>query len=247
MFEQVLLDRAAQRRSKWSWLGLVIQLVIVTLVVIVPMMHPEMLSVMMPKASIFVPSKPVTPVEVEAQQAASRPSSANTVAVARPAVRPFTAPRSMSNPVNMIVDDPGMPFVPIGTGSVLAGGFDSGLAPVAGVVTPSAPPPPKPPAPKVDSSKPVRVGGVVQPPVIIRRANPVYPPLAKQARVSGKVKLEGIIAKDGTVQHLKVIEGHPLLTKAALDAVAQWLYKPTLLNNEPVEVIAPIEVNFILN
>ena len=57
----------------------------------------------------------------------------------------------------------------------------------------------------------------------------------------------GVIARDGTVQRLRVLSGHPLLVKAALDAVTRWRYTPTLLNGTPVEVIAPIEVNFVLS
>ena len=76
---------------------------------------------------------------------------------------------------------------------------------------------------------------------------PAYPPLAKQARVSGTVRLIGVIAKDGTMQQLQMVSGHPLLVQAALDAVRQWLYRPTLLNGQAVEVIAPIDVIFTLS
>jgi protein TonB len=81
---------------------------------------------------------------------------------------------------------------------------------------------------------------------ILKRVIPVYPPLAKNARISGKVHLMSIIAKDGTIQKLEVLDGHPLLVGAALEAVRQWIYRPTLLNGEPVDVMAPIEVNFTL-
>ena len=72
---------------------------------------------------------------------------------------------------------------------------------------------------------------------LIRQPKPVYPPLAKQARISGVVHLTAVIAKDGTIQDLKVISGHPLLVQAAMEAVKQWVYQPTLLNGEPVEVV----------
>jgi protein TonB len=82
---------------------------------------------------------------------------------------------------------------------------------------------------------------------LIRQVRPQYPPLAKAARVQGTVKFEAIIAKDGTIQNLKVVSGPPLLVNAALEAVKQWQYKPTLLNGEPVEVITTIDVNFTLS
>jgi protein TonB len=68
--------------------------------------------------------------------------------------------------------------------------------------------------------------------------------LAKQARIQGVVLLEAVISKDGAIDNLRVISGHPLLTQAAIDAVKQWRYKPTLLNGEPVEVVTTITVNF---
>ncbi|HLJ18216.1 MAG TPA: energy transducer TonB [Bryobacteraceae bacterium] len=70
--------------------------------------------------------------------------------------------------------------------------------------------------------------------------------MARAARISGIVKLVGVIAKDDTIQQLQVVSGHPLLVRAALDAVRLWVYRPTLLNGAAVEVIAPIEVVFTL-
>jgi protein TonB len=93
----------------------------------------------------------------------------------------------------------------------------------------------------------IRVGGNVQAANLINQVRPVYPPLAKQARISGVVELSAIIGKDGRVQDLKVVRGHPLLVQAALDAVKNWVYRPTLLNGEPVEVSTTIDVNFTLS
>jgi protein TonB len=84
----------------------------------------------------------------------------------------------------------------------------------------------------------------VQQAMIITQTKPVYPPLAKQARIQGVVILEAVIGKDGAVNEIKVISGHPLLQQAAIDAVSQWKYKPTLLNGEPVEVVTTVTVNF---
>ena len=76
---------------------------------------------------------------------------------------------------------------------------------------------------------------------------PVYPPLAKQARIQGVVRLDAIIGKDGTMKDLRAASGHPLLVPAALEAVRQWVYKPTLLNGNPVEVVTVVDVNFTLS
>jgi protein TonB len=80
----------------------------------------------------------------------------------------------------------------------------------------------------------------------IYQPNPQYPPLAVQARIQGTVRLGAIIGKDGTVQDLKVLSGHPFLVKPAMQAVANWRYEPWLLNGMPVEVETEIEVKFKL-
>lgn len=110
----------------------------------------------------------------------------------------------------------------------------------------AAPPPPPPPAAKAPSG-PVRVGGKVQEANLIHKVMPQYPPLAKSARVQGTVEFTAIIGKDGTIQQLKLVRGHPLLVNAARQAVEQWRYKPTLLNGQPVDVITDIVVNFTLS
>jgi periplasmic protein TonB len=94
---------------------------------------------------------------------------------------------------------------------------------------------------------PVRVGGNVQSAKLTKQVVPVYPRPALQMRISGTVQLLGIIAKDGTIQKLQVLSGHPLLRQAAIDAVSQWVYRPTILNGQPVEVEAPIDVIFTLS
>jgi protein TonB len=87
----------------------------------------------------------------------------------------------------------------------------------------------------------------VQAAKLVRQVTPVYPPLARQARISGIVRLEAVISRSGLIESLQVMSGHPLLTQAALDAVRQWVYQPTLLNNVPVEVLTQIDVNFKLS
>jgi periplasmic protein TonB len=88
---------------------------------------------------------------------------------------------------------------------------------------------------------------VVQSAKLIRQPRPVYPQLAKQARIQGVVKLRALISKEGTIENLQVVIGHPLLVPSALEAVEQRVYQPTLLNEEPVGVETDINVNFILS
>jgi protein TonB len=82
---------------------------------------------------------------------------------------------------------------------------------------------------------------------LIYRVQPIYPPLARQARVQGAVELRAIISKSGTIENLAVLRGHPTLVPAAINAVRQWRYRPYLLNGEPIEVETEITVNFVLS
>jgi protein TonB len=133
--------------------------------------------------------------------------------------------------------------VPGGT----AGGTVGGV--IGGIIssTPNVAPPPPPPVKKEAPPKRIRVGGAVQKARIVKQVRPVYPALARQARIQGTVKLTAEIAKDGSIQKLDVLSGHPLLIPSALQAVKQWRYKPTLLNGQAVEVLTQIDVNFTLS
>jgi TonB family protein len=92
----------------------------------------------------------------------------------------------------------------------------------------------------------IRVSGNVQAANILYKVDPVYPPLARRARVQGTVRFTAIIGADGHVQNLQLISGHPLLVQAAREAVGQWVYRPVLLNGEPIERPTQIDVPFTL-
>jgi TonB family protein len=104
----------------------------------------------------------------------------------------------------------------------------------------------RPPQPTPDGAR-VKVDGKAAAANLINRVDPVYPPLARQARISGTVRLRAVIGKDGAVRQLDVISGHPLLVQSALDAVRKWKYQPTQLDGETVEVDTTIDVIFALN
>src|SRR5580700_10203036 len=100
--------------------------------------------------------------------------------------------------------------------------------------------------PKIATPTRVRVSSGVSSGLLIRKVSPTYPPLARQARIQGTVVLQAQISKDGSIQNLQLISGHPMLAPAAIEAVKQWKYKPYLLNGEPVEVETQVQVNFTL-
>jgi len=113
-----------------------------------------------------------------------------------------------------------------------------------------APPPPPPPSGGGGggSRALLRDGGTMQPQTVnpVVKVDPVYPPLARQARISGTVRFTVRIAKDGSIQGIQLVSGHPLLVAAAHEAVKQYVYNPVLLNGNPVEVVTQVDVNFTL-
>ena len=109
-------------------------------------------------------------------------------------------------------------------------------------VQPTALPPPQ----AVGEPSRVRVGANVMAANLEFKAEPVYPPLAKQAGIQGTVKFHVIIGKDGRPQDVQLLSGHPLLVPAAAEVIQKYVYKPTLLNGSPVVVITQVEVPFVL-
>jgi protein TonB len=102
-----------------------------------------------------------------------------------------------------------------------------------------------PPAPVASIARAFRTSSMLQG-NLIRRVDPVYPPLAISARIQGPVVLVAVISKAGAIENLHAISGHPMLVPAAIDAVSRWLYRPYILNSEPIEVETRITVNFSL-
>jgi protein TonB len=161
----------------------------------------------------------------------------------------LSAPESIPERI-AYVDEPTTPSIALlpppdgnGLGPLLRDLINPGIE----TAVPAVPiPPPPPPPPPVVKAEPIRQGGNVQAANLIHQVNPVYPPIARQARVQGVVVLEAVISKEGSIESLRVVGGHPLLNQAALDAVKQWKYRATMLNGDAVEVITTVTVTFTL-
>jgi protein TonB len=250
MFEQSLLDQAARTRRPWTVaVSFIFQCFLVGLLILVPLIYTDTLPKTQLMSFLVAPPPPPPP---------PPPPAAAPVKVVKVIPRQFDAgrlmaPKSIPKQIAMIKEEE----LPDTAGAVgVVGGVPGGVpggtpGGVIGGIIGAAPVAPPPPPPKVEVQKPVtpqriRVGGNVQAAKIINQPKPVYPPLAKQARIQGTVRFTAIIGRDGTIQNLQLISGHPLLVPAAQEAVKQWRYQPTLLNGEPVEVITQIDVNFTL-
>ncbi len=219
-----------------------IEIIVIGVMVIVPLIYTEAL----PKAQLMTflvappPPPPPPPPPAAAPKIIVHPVSMADLMKA-PTVIPKTISKVKDQPVATSAGVMG--GVVGGVPGGQAGGVLGGI--IGGVTAGGPPPPPPPPKPKAPQR--IRVGGQVEAAKRIYAPSPVYPPLAKMARIQGVVRLEAVIAKDGTIKDLKVLNGHPLLVKAALAAVQQWRYQPTLLNGQAVEVQTEIDVHFILS
>jgi protein TonB len=102
--------------------------------------------------------------------------------------------------------------------------------------------------PKVKAApvKVLKISGGVMAGMAISKPQPIYPPIARAARVQGTVILQATISKTGAIENMKVVSGPPMLQQAAMDAVRSWRYRPYLLNGEPVEVETQVNVIFTL-
>lgn len=243
MFDEMVISSAnPQKTNKW-WtvlLSTAFEAGFVAILILIPLIYTEALPKTMMATMLTAPPPPPPP---------PPPPVAAQVVHVRPQVHlmdagKLMAPKVIPKEVKIIKEDAEPDMGSVGAvggvpGGVAGGSMGGVLGGVLGGVG-TAPPKPKP-------TGPIRVGGNVQAARIVNRVQPVYPPLARQTRISGTVRLHAIISKDGTIQQLEVISGHPLLQQAALDAVRQWRYQPTLLNGEPVEVDTTIDVIFSLN
>ena len=241
MFDDLVISGKPIRkgRSRLSlFISAVVQFGILGLLILVPLIYTEALPKSMLMTTLVAPPPPPPPPPMQK-------------VVTRPVQRiiqqgKMMAPAVIPKEVKMIKEEELPPDVgsfsavggvPGGVPGGMPGGVMGGI--IGGVGT--APPPPKPEGPKR-----INVGGKVQEARLLNKVTPTYPALARQARVQGTVRLHAIIAKDGTIQQLELVSGPNLLVNAAIQAVRQWRYKPTLLNDEPVEVETFIEVVFTL-
>jgi len=101
-----------------------------------------------------------------------------------------------------------------------------------------------PPPPSIVPAAPVRVGSGIRPPQKIHHVAPIYPAVAQAARLTGVVILDAVIREDGSVANVRILRSLPLLDQAAVDAVRQWRFTPTLLNGRPVSVVMTVTVAF---
>lgn len=241
MFEDLVISSPHPVKTNKSWtvaISMIAQVSFLTILILIPLIYTEALPKTMMATLLVAPPPPPPPPPPPAAAAVVKVKAVQHMMESGK----LTAPKVIPKDVKIIKEEEAPDMGSVGVAGGVPGGVPGGSmgGVIGGVIGGAAPPPPKP------MQSRIRQGGNVQAALLVNKVQPMYPPLARQTRISGTVRLHAIIAKDGSVQSLSVESGHPLLIQAALDAVRQWRYKPTLLNGEPVEVETTIDVIFSL-
>jgi len=240
MFEESLVESRVGRVSsskRWTMVGsIALQLGFLSVVMVLPLLHPEGLPFRVDAPPLLVPLMPKPPVPVEQVQRASEASASSVPA--ETAMRPLVFTPLLPNRGSDVSEAPSM--VRFGSGMATTDGLPGGIGvsvgrgPVVSVAPARAPGPP----PQVST-------GVLQG-MLLAPIRPVYPVIAKVAGVQGTVVVEAVISRMGTIESLHVVSGPQMLQNAALDAIREARYRPYRLNGEPIEVETTITVNFRL-
>jgi len=245
MFEDSLIEsggKLSTKRGMTTMVSFILQVFLIGVLVLMPLLFTDALPKQQLMTFLVAPPPPPPP---------PPPAAAVPVKVVKTIQSDLVngqlrTPTKIPEKVQMIKEEEAPPPA-MATGGVVGGvpgGVPGGqMGGVIGGIISSAPVA----VPKVATPQRVRVSQGVTQGLLIRKVQPAYPPLARQARIQGAVQLQAEISKDGSIENLRLLSGHPMLAPAAIEAVKQWRYKPYILNGEPVEVETQITVNFTLS
>jgi protein TonB len=249
LFEHILLETSGEQRNRRRFatlLSVVLQCFLVAVLILVPLWFTDVLPKQQLVTFLVAPSPPPPP----PNPAAPAPAIVRVVKPTSDIMNgQLRTPDRIPNKVQMIREEEAPPSLNV-TGEVVGGvpgGILGGqLGGVIGGIISSTSKLAVVPEPKAAIAKRVRVSQGVSQGLLIYRVEPKYPPIAQQAHIQGIVILTAVIGKDGIIQRLQLVSGHPMLATAAIDAVKQWRYKPYLLNGQPVEAETTVAVTFRL-
>jgi len=244
MFEDSLIESGnrfkAKRRLSTTILSFALQVGLIGILILIPLIYTDALPKTQLMTFLVAPPPPPPP---------PPPPAAAPVKVVKMVSEmvngQLRTPSKIPEKVQMIKEEEAPPDlggggVPGGVPGGIPGGSPGGV--IGGILSST-----HVDVPKVATPQRVRVSSGVSTGLLIKKVTPNYPPLAKQARIQGHVLLQAEISKEGTIQNLQLISGHPMLAPAAIEAVKQWRYKPYLLNGEPVAVETQVDVVFSLS
>jgi protein TonB len=236
MFEQTFLSKPETDRKPYSMVvSLILQIAVLGVLCLMPFVFTQVLPSMELKSVLASPRPPVA---LQARAVSGPHSTSVPSRLFRLADLSVRVNRPVAADHELVQEAP-TAGLDVGVGSP-----DGVANSIIGVATA---PPPMPVAPvKPQVQRPIREGSISGA-NLIHMVQPAYPPIARMNHIQGTVEFTATISKEGMIENLTLLRGHPLLVNAARDAVLQWRYRPTMLNGEPVEVITNIVVNFTLN
>lgn len=242
MFEQTFIEETPGTKKPLSILAsLALQLCLLCILVGIPLLYTQGLPGRLLKGLSVAPPVPHAAVPESAQLRRPAKYAPRLLNIHQLTFRSVMS--TQTQPPSQPADAPSL-GVPGGD----AGGNDLTIPGVIGSPAEATAPPPAAAEPKkIVNSGVLKVGGRTEEANLVHKVIPPYPPLAKSARVQGAVEFTALISKDGNIENLQLVRGHPLLVQAAKEAVLKWKYRPTLLNGAPVEVVTDITVNFNLS
>jgi len=236
MFEDSLLESSGKlktRRGVTTTLSFVLQIIALGIMILIPLIYTEALPKGQLTTFLVAPPPPPPPPPPAAATPVHRVVEVNDQVLRQPTKIP--------QKVAIIKDEEPAPANAGVMGGVPGGVPGGSMGGVIGGIIGSA----RSNLPTVSVDR-VRVSSGVASGNLINKVQPTYPPIARTNRIAGQVVLHALISKNGNIENLQVVSGHPMLTQSAIEAVRQWKYKPYLLNGEPVEVETTIQVNFNL-
>jgi protein TonB len=250
LFSEALLEMSDTRpktRALALSLSVVFQVLFLAILILIPLFFTEAIDLKQFTQTMLVappPPPPPPPPAAVIQKVMTAPKRVFTSA------GKLLAPTAIPAKIAMIKEEEIPPDVGVGVAGGVPGGVPGGqMGGVMGGIISGGPKtmiPALPVPPAATPKAPVRVGGRIREPRLITRVEPVYPSLARQARIQGDVVIDAIIDVNGNVQEMQVVSGHMLLVPAAIEALKRWKYEPTYLNDEPVPVQLLVTLRFRL-
>src|SRR3984957_8241137 len=242
MFEDSLIESGNKLKTKrfaTSIVSFIGQFALIGILILIPLIYTDALPKTQLMTFLVAPPPPPPP---PPPPAAAPPK---VVKIQSEVINgQLRTPTKIPDKVQMIKEEEAPPDLGAGVPGGVPGGIPGGSAGgvIGGILSST-----QVAVPKVATPQRIHVSTGVSTGLLIKKVTPNYPQLAKQARIQGTVVLQAEISKEGTIQNLQLISGHPMLAPAAIEAVKQWRYKPYLLNGEPVAVETTVVVNFSLS
>jgi periplasmic protein TonB len=246
LFAEAMLENSstrAPRRLRDFAVSAGLQLLFLAALLLIPLYFTQVLDVQQLNKTLIVvpPLAPAPPPLAAARSVAPKTRTSTVLAT-------LVVPKVIPNRIAPVSEEPNARDLEAGIdlGAGVSGGVAGGIpgGQLGGVLGGASAGPVRPAAIESSPKAPIRVGGKVKPPQVLFAPDPVYPILARQARITGAVVIDAVIDTQGNVVEMQAVSGQPILARAAMEALRRWKYEPTILGNEPIPVRLLVTITF---